>query len=145
LNSDIPFNIQSSKNYLPERESYESIEHRFIQMVGSDFKKNNAENYSIRIDCNLPQTDKESFIDDLIQICREENLDVFFYNDALFKDHCNLMLFLVMADRKKMEFKRCRSILLEVKCGISPENILSFTSDTLKVLNIIRSMALMYS
>lgn len=93
LNSDVPFNIQSSKNYLPERESYETIEHRFIQMVGSDFKKNNAENYSIRIDCNLPQTDKKSFIDDLIQICREENLDVFFYNDALFKDHCNLMLF----------------------------------------------------
>ena len=101
LNPDVPFKTQSSKNYLPEREDYENIKHRFIQMVGSDFKKNNAENYSIRIDCNLPQADKENFIDDLTLICREENLNIFYYNDSHYKDHCNLMLFFGNGRQKK--------------------------------------------
>lgn len=91
--SKILFEIQSSKIYPPEREKFETIEHRFIQMVGSDFKKHNAENYSIRIDCNLPLADKDDFIDDLVQICQEENLTIFYYNDSHFRNHCNLMLF----------------------------------------------------
>ncbi|MDW9380422.1 hypothetical protein [Chryseobacterium sp. JV558] len=93
IDSNIPFSIQSSKSYAPEREEFKNIEHRFIQMVGSDFRKSNAENYAARIDCNLPLQYKQSLIDDLSQICKEENLNVFYYNDFDFKDHCNLMLF----------------------------------------------------
>ncbi|MGH1518392.1 hypothetical protein [Chryseobacterium sp. JK1] len=92
LDSNVPFKAISNMLYRPEKETFESIEHRFIQMVGSNFKKHNAENYSIRIDCNLPLYDKKNLISDLTQICREENLHVFYYHDCDFKDHCNLML-----------------------------------------------------
>ncbi|TQM22748.1 hypothetical protein FB551_2468 [Chryseobacterium aquifrigidense] len=97
----IPFTIQSTKNFPPEREEFKNIEHRFIQMVGSDFRKSNAENYAARIDCNLPLQYKHSLIDDLAQICREENLHVFYYNDFDFKDHCNLMLFFTNGRQRK--------------------------------------------
>ncbi|MCJ7932894.1 MAG: hypothetical protein MUW56_04490 [Chryseobacterium sp.] len=93
LDDKIPFKTKFSKNYHPEKEKFETIEHRFIQMVGSDFKQNNAENFSIRIDCNLPLVYKKDFINDLIPICNEENLHVFYYNDYDFNSQCNLMLF----------------------------------------------------
>ena len=60
---------------------------------------------------------KQDLINDLSQISTEENLHVFYYNDFDFKDHCNLMLFSPMADRKKKPFKRLTSIHLDVKCG----------------------------
>ncbi|QBJ86295.1 hypothetical protein DDI74_08520 [Chryseobacterium gleum] len=101
LDSGIPFTIQSSKSYPPEREKFRNIEHRFIQMVGSDFKKSNAEHYAARIDCNLPLQYKQDLINDLSHICREENLNVFYYNDFDFKDHCNLMLFFTNGRQKK--------------------------------------------
>ena len=101
LDSSLPFAIQSSKSYSPEKEEFKSIEHRFIQMVSSDFRKSNAENYSVRIDCNLPLKNKKELIYDLIQICREENIHVFYYNDFEFKDHCNLMLFFSNGRQKK--------------------------------------------
>ncbi|WP_426479610.1 hypothetical protein ACP3T3_09330 [Chryseobacterium sp. CBSDS_008] len=101
LDSSIPFSVQSSKSYPPEREKFRNIEHRFIQMVGSDFKKNNAENYAARIDCHLPLRHKESLINDLVQIGREENLNVFYYHDFDFKEHCNLMLFFTNGRQKK--------------------------------------------
>lgn len=93
LDSSIPFKSLSTKTYHAERDQFENNEHRFIQIVGSDFKKNNAENLSIRIDCNLPLADKKIFINDLGSICREENINVFYYNDHDFNSHCNLMLF----------------------------------------------------
>ncbi len=101
LDSDVPFTIQSSKSFPPEKEEFKNIEHRFIQMVGSDFKENNAENYAARIDCNLPLQYKKSLIDGLAQICKEENFNVFYYNDFDFNDHCNLMLFFSNGRQKK--------------------------------------------
>ncbi|AZA77558.1 hypothetical protein EG347_08550 [Chryseobacterium sp. G0186] len=101
LNADVPFKPEYSKNYQPEREMLENIEHRFIQIVGSDLKKNNAENLSIRIDCNLPLAYKRSFIDDLISICKEENTNVFYYYEHDFEDHCNLMLFFSNGRQRK--------------------------------------------
>lgn len=93
LDHTLPFKAQSNKTYHPESEHFESIEHRFIQLVSSNFKKNNAENFSIRIDCNLPLIDKRNFIEDLIQICRDEDINIFHHQDHDFNDHCNLMLF----------------------------------------------------
>ncbi|AZA99705.1 hypothetical protein EG359_08800 [Chryseobacterium joostei] len=93
LDSSVPFKAQLNKSYQPEKEVFENIEHRFIQIVGSELKKNNAENLSIRIDCNLPLADKKDFINHLIPICREENINVFYYKDHDFNNHCNLMLF----------------------------------------------------
>lgn len=93
LDGHIPFEAQYTKNYDPEREIFRTIEHRFIQMTGSDFRQNNAENFSIRIDCNLPLVYKKNCINDLAAICREENLSVFYYHDFDFNDQCNLMLF----------------------------------------------------
>ncbi|RXM51477.1 MULTISPECIES: hypothetical protein [unclassified Chryseobacterium] len=83
----------STKTFHSEGEKFESNEHRFLQIVGSDFKKNNAENLSIRIDCNLPLADKNFFINDLKSICREESINVFYYKNHDFNSHCNLMLF----------------------------------------------------
>ncbi|MDQ1855194.1 hypothetical protein [Chryseobacterium sp. WLY505] len=101
LDASHPFTIQSSKSYPPERQEFKTIEYRFIQMVGSDFKKSNAENYAARIDCNLPLHHKKELIDDLTRICREENLHAFYYNDFDYKDHCNLMLFFTNGRQKK--------------------------------------------
>ncbi|WP_126651876.1 hypothetical protein [Chryseobacterium aureum] len=93
IDSSAPFTSQSSRTFLPEKEKFKNIEHRFIQMVGSDFSQSNAENYAARIDCNLPLRYKQSLINDLAELCKDENLNVFYYNDFDFKDHCNLMLF----------------------------------------------------
>lgn len=90
---DTPFEVQSSRNLSPENVTYETVEHRFMQITGSDFRKNNAENISVRIDCNLPTIHKENLINDLIRICTEQNIHVFYYYDCDFKEHSNLMLF----------------------------------------------------
>lgn len=102
----IPFTIQSTKSFPPEKEEFKNIEHRFIQMVGSDFRKSNAENYAARIDCNLPLQYKQDLINDLAQICKEENFHVFYYNDFDFKNHCNLMLFFTKGRQKKESFQK---------------------------------------
>lgn len=102
LDSDVPFKSISTKIYHPERENFGNTEHRFLQIVGSDFNKNNAENLSIRIDCNLPLADKKFFINDLSSICREENINVFYYQDHDFNSHCNMMLFFTNG-RQKMD------------------------------------------
>ncbi len=39
LDSDVPFKSFSTKIYHPERENFGNIEHRFLQIIGSDFKK----------------------------------------------------------------------------------------------------------
>ncbi|PKF74165.1 hypothetical protein [Chryseobacterium sp. PMSZPI] len=88
-----PFESQFTKNYHPERKLFKNIEYRFIQMVNSDSKKNNAENFSIRIDCNLPLARKKDFIHEVSQVCKEENIHIFYYHDFDFRDQCNLMLF----------------------------------------------------
>lgn len=106
LDSSLPFTLQSSKSYPPEREEFKNIEHRFIQMVGSDLKKSNAENYTARIDCNLPLEHKQSLINDLVQMCREENLHVFYYHDSDFNAHCNLMLFFSNGRQKKENIQK---------------------------------------
>ncbi|MGE8554259.1 MAG: hypothetical protein ACN6OB_10070 [Chryseobacterium jejuense] len=101
LDFSIPFKSLSTKTYHPEGNYFGNNEHRFLQIVGSDFKKNNAENLSIRIDCNLPLSDKEFFINDLGSICLEENLNVFYYKNHDFRSHCNLMLFFTNGRQKK--------------------------------------------
>ncbi|REC79608.1 hypothetical protein DRF60_04130 [Chryseobacterium elymi] len=90
---DLPFEVKSSIMFSPEKKNSETIEHKFMQITGSDFKKNNAENRSVRIDCNLPAASKKDLINDLIRICNEENIQVFYYYDCDFKQHSNLMLF----------------------------------------------------
>lgn len=100
LDSSIPFKSISTKTYHIERDNFGNNEHRFIQIVGSELKKNNAENLSIRIDCNLPLTDKKFFVNDLKSICREENINVFYYINHDFNSHCNLMLFFTNGRQK---------------------------------------------
>lgn len=65
----------------------------FLQLVGSDLKKHNAENSKLRLDCNLSSGNKSAYIADLKKAAIEENIQVFFYynNDFLFTT--NLMLF----------------------------------------------------
>jgi hypothetical protein len=65
----------------------------FLQVVGSELKKHNAENSKLRLDCNLDLINKEKFIDELKGVTNEENIDVFFYYDKDFNDKTNLMLF----------------------------------------------------
>jgi hypothetical protein len=91
--ADLPFEVKSSRRFSPERKNFETIEHSFLQITGSDFKKNNAENLSVRIDCNLPSANKKDLVNDLTRICTEENIHVFYYYHCNFKQHSNLMLF----------------------------------------------------
>lgn len=72
---------------------YGQRKHDFIQLTGSDFKKHDAENFSMRIDCHLPLPMKTAFLNELTQVCHEENISVFYYFDFKTDDFVNLMLF----------------------------------------------------
>ncbi|MDP9960296.1 hypothetical protein [Chryseobacterium lathyri] len=98
---DLPFEMKSSRRFSPENKNFETIGHRFMQITGSDFKKNNAENLSVRIDCNLPAANKKDLINDLIRICTEENIQVFYYYGCDFKQHSNLMF--IFSNGRQME------------------------------------------
>lgn len=65
----------------------------FLQVVGSELKKHNAENSKLRLDCNLDLINKNKFIEQLRNCANEEKLDVFFYFDNDFNGKTNLMLF----------------------------------------------------
>jgi hypothetical protein len=65
----------------------------FLQVVGSDLKKQNAENSKFRLDCNLDLINKDKFIEQLKDAANEEKIDVFFYYEKDFNDKTNLMLF----------------------------------------------------
>lgn len=65
----------------------------FLQVVGSDLKKHNAENSKLRLDCNLDIKYKDKFINEIRDIANEENIDVFFYYEKDFQEKTNLMLF----------------------------------------------------
>lgn len=101
LDHTTPFKATGSTQFCSEDRKLKTIEHQFIQLTGSDFKKNNAENSLVRIDCNLPLIHKRAYIDDLVKICNEENINVLYYNDFDFKKHCNLMLFFTNGRQKK--------------------------------------------
>ncbi len=65
----------------------------FLQIVGSDLKKHNAENSKFRMDCNVNLKVKKEFISEIKKISIEENLDIFFYYDKDLNEKSNLMLF----------------------------------------------------
>ncbi|EGV43563.1 hypothetical protein BZARG_2837 [Bizionia argentinensis JUB59] len=65
----------------------------FLQVVGSELKKHNAENSKLRLDCNIDLEYKEDFIKDLESILKDEKIDVFFYYESEFENRTNLMLF----------------------------------------------------
>lgn len=101
LDGNIPFKAISNQQFNSTSEKFQTVQHRFIQLTGSDFKKDNAENSMIRIDCNLPLSHKRALLDDLVKICYEENIIIFYYTDFNFKEHCNLMLFFTNGRQKK--------------------------------------------
>ncbi|MDR2236414.1 MAG: hypothetical protein LBE92_09835 [Chryseobacterium sp.] len=105
LDDHTPFTTEHHQVFTPEREPFIPIEDKFIQITGSDFKKNNAENLSVRIDCNLPVSQKQPFIGDLKEICHNENLSVFYYYRQDYNDHCNLMLFFTNGRQKEDSFQ----------------------------------------
>jgi hypothetical protein len=65
----------------------------FLQVVGSELKKYNAENSKLRLDCNLQLVRKDEFIKELKKITTEENLDILYYYYTDFDDKTNLMIF----------------------------------------------------
>lgn len=65
----------------------------FLQVVGSELKKYNAENSKLRLDCNLDIKHKDKFIYEIKEVVSEENIDIFFYYDKDFQEKTNLMLF----------------------------------------------------
>lgn len=77
----------------------------FLQIVGSELKKHNAENSSFRLDCNLKLIDKSIFIGDLKTISKEENINVLYYFDKDFEDETNLMIFFTNG-RQGLNFKQ---------------------------------------
>ncbi|MCX8534378.1 hypothetical protein [Chryseobacterium luquanense] len=94
INNDKPFNAIQSYDFNNGFEMvFERNKHLFISLVSSNFKKHNAENAAFRIDCHLPLNHKKAFIKALTQICIEEHISVFYYNDSEFEGKINLMLF----------------------------------------------------
>lgn len=94
ISNDAPFNKVQSYDFNNGSEMiFERNNHTFISRVGSNFKKHNAENAALRIDCHLALNHKKDFIDALTQICIEENISVFYYNTSEFEGKVNLMLF----------------------------------------------------
>lgn len=90
----IPFDAEATYDFETDvQDLYGKKEHSFIQFVGSDFKKSNAENFSVRIDCHISLPFKRNFIDDLTDLCFQENISVFYYYDFEKDDFVNLMLF----------------------------------------------------
>jgi hypothetical protein len=65
----------------------------FLQIVGSELKKHNAENSKLRLDCNLDIKHKDKFIYEIKEVVNDENIDVFFYYDKDFQEKTNLILF----------------------------------------------------
>lgn len=84
---------------------YGERKHDFIQLVGSDFKKYNAENFSMRIDCHFSLNVKTTFLHDLTEVCREENIAVFYYFDFETDDFINLMLFFTNGRQTKEQIQ----------------------------------------
>ena len=66
---------------------------KYLQVVGSNLKKANAETMSLRLDCCLNFKDKKDFINKLSEIAKSVNINVFYYYDFDFSDKSNLMLF----------------------------------------------------
>lgn len=94
ISNDTPFNRVQSYDFNNGFEMvFERKNHAFISLVSSNFKKHNAENASLRVDCHLSLNHKKDFIDNLTQICIEEHISVFYYNTSEFQDQINLMLF----------------------------------------------------
>ena len=65
----------------------------FLQVVGSELKKHNAENSKLRLDCNLEIKHKDKFINEIKEVVNDENIDVLFYYDKDFQEKTNLMIF----------------------------------------------------
>ncbi|WP_326984747.1 hypothetical protein VUJ46_09520 [Chryseobacterium sp. MYb264] len=84
---------------------FDPVQHRFLQIVGSEFKKNNAENLSIRIDCYLSVSHKTEFILDVKKSCLEENIHVFYYHEKEFDHQCNLMIFFTNGRQKQEDIQ----------------------------------------
>ena len=94
ISNDAPFNAVQSYDFNNGSEMvFERNKNLFISLVSSNFKKHNAENAALRIDCHLPLNHKKDFINALTQICIEEQISVFYYNDSEFEGQINLMLF----------------------------------------------------
>ena len=66
---------------------------KYLQVVGSNLRKANAETMSLRLDCCLAIKNKGSFINKLSEIAKSVNINVFYYYDCDFSDKTNLMLF----------------------------------------------------
>lgn len=81
----------------------------FLQIVGSELKKQNAENSKLRLDCNINPINKYSFIADLKRISIEERIDVFYYYEKDFENKTNLMLFFTNG-RQGMNFSEKKII-----------------------------------
>ena len=89
-----PFETEAAYNFDTDRKaiSWEK-KHDFIQLVGSDFKSFNAENFSLRIDCYVSFHLKKDFLNNLAAACQQENISVFYHYDFESEDFVNLMLF----------------------------------------------------
>lgn len=94
ISNDAHFNAIQSYDFNNGSEMiFERNKHHFVSLIGSNFKKYNAENAALRIDCHLSLNHKKDFIDDVTQICIEEDISVFYYNTSEFEGKVNLMLF----------------------------------------------------
>lgn len=64
-----------------------------LKLVSSEFKKHNAQNALLRLDCNLKLKEKNAFLQSLKVISAEENINVLFYLEKDFGNETNLMIF----------------------------------------------------
>lgn len=93
IKEKITFDTKFTKIFSNYENNFFTIKHDFIQIVSSDVNKNNSQVISIRIDCNLPSKFKNEFINELVSICEEENINVFYFYESEYYNYTNLMLF----------------------------------------------------
>ncbi|GIJ93287.1 hypothetical protein [Capnocytophaga stomatis] len=90
---EITFNAEFIKNFNDYENYFSTVKHNFIQIVSSDVNKDNSQVISVRIDCNLLSKFKNEFINELVSICEEENINVFYFYESEYYNYTNLMLF----------------------------------------------------
>lgn len=67
---------------------------KFMQVVGSEKKKSNAETLSLRFDCHLPSGNTTDFIKQIRAVLEDLGIRVFYYYESGNGTRSNLMLFI---------------------------------------------------
>ena len=89
--------IENAKYYYIYNEEYQKSRYhwkgRFLQLEREELVNNNGECLKIRLNCHLDIKNKNSFISDLIIVCKENNIGALYYFETNLESDSNLIIF----------------------------------------------------